>query len=65
MNASDVTQIIVAMAGLAGDILEASARKGEDPVDAIEALRATLRLGITESAQAELDARWRGRQEKP
>lgn len=60
MNGSDVARVIAALAGLAGDVIEASAKKGEDPVDAIEALRASLRLGIEQSVQAELDAKFGG-----
>jgi hypothetical protein len=59
MNIADVTAVVTALSSLAGDILEASARKGEDPVDTIEALRASLRLGVEQSAQAELDARFK------
>jgi len=58
MNAGDVTRVIAALAGLAGDVIEASAQKGEDPVDAIEALRLSLRAGIVASVQAELDAKF-------
>ncbi len=58
MNPTVIERIIAALAGLAGDIVEASAKKGEDPVDAIEALRASLRAGIEASVQAELDAKF-------
>lgn len=59
MNPAEITHIILAMAGLAGDILEAAAKRGENPIDAIETLRASLRIGISESAQIELDKRWK------
>jgi hypothetical protein len=58
MIGSDVVRVIAALAGLAGDVIEASAAKGEDPVDAIEALRVSLRASIEASAQAELDAKF-------
>lgn len=58
MNADTVVKLLSALMGLAGEVLEASARKGTDPVDAIEALRTSVRKGIEESVQAELDARF-------
>lgn len=58
MNGNDVARVITALAGLAGDVIEASAKKGQDPVDAIEALRVSLRASIEASTQAELDAKF-------
>jgi hypothetical protein len=49
---------LVALMELAKEIIEASAKKGEDPVDAVEALRLSLRLGVAESVQAEIDAKF-------
>lgn len=55
---SDVIRFLSALIGLGGEILEASRKRGQDPVDAVEALRISVRRGIQESVQSELDARF-------